>query len=209
MFYTIYKITNKINDKTYIGKHQTKNLDDGYMGSGNYIKRAIKKHGIDNFMKEILHVFDNELEMNLVEKELVILGETSYNICPGGQGGFGYINVNGLNWSQEKNEKISGFKKLTTEQRKIYSSMAIEKIKILNKSRKGISKKTPQLQTKESREKRLIGIRSNPNFQKGIFNSQYGSFWITNGINNKKIKTLDTIPELWYKGRTIKQRSIQ
>ena len=96
MFYTIYKITNNLDGKYYIGKHQTKDLDDGYMGSGKLLKRATKKHGIENFTKEILHVFDNEQEMNDKEKELVILSEESYNLCEGGKGGFGYINSNGL-----------------------------------------------------------------------------------------------------------------
>lgn len=97
MYYTIYKITNVLDGKFYIGKHKTKNLDDGYMGSGKLIQRAIKKHGVENFKKEILHIFETEAEMNEAEKRLVILSEDSYNLCPGGHGGFGYINSNNLN----------------------------------------------------------------------------------------------------------------
>ena len=92
MFYTIYKINNKINHKFYIGMHITDNINDSYMGSGKLIKQAITKYGIENFTKEILHVFDNELDMRDKEKELVVLNEMSYNLCDGGKGGFGYIN---------------------------------------------------------------------------------------------------------------------
>jgi GIY-YIG catalytic domain len=96
LYYTIYKVTNKVNGKHYIGKHQTKDLDDSYMGSGKYLKHAIKKHGLENFTKEILFMFDTEAEMNAKEKELVIVSESTYNLCEGGKGGFGYINKNGL-----------------------------------------------------------------------------------------------------------------
>lgn len=92
MFYTIYKITNVINQKYYIGKHQTKDLNDGYMGSGKILKYAIAKYGIENFRKEILHVFDTEEEMNAKEKELIVISEQTYNLHEGGHGGFGYIN---------------------------------------------------------------------------------------------------------------------
>jgi hypothetical protein len=96
VFYTIYKITNKLDGKIYIGKHQTKDLNDNYMGSGKLITRAIKKYGIENFEKEILFVFNNETEMNLKEAELVsdefVKEDTNYNLCPGGHGGFGYLN---------------------------------------------------------------------------------------------------------------------
>jgi len=37
--------------------------------------------------------------------------------------------------------------------------------------------------------------------QQGYRNSQYGTCWVTDGSNNKKIKKTDTIPEGWYRGR--------
>jgi hypothetical protein len=111
MFYTIYKITNTLNGKYYIGKHQTKDLNDGYFGSGKVLKHAIKKHGIENFTKEILHVFDTELEMNAKEKELVELNESSYNLCPGGKGGWGYVNANGLNNDSNNKERYERSRK--------------------------------------------------------------------------------------------------
>ena len=40
--------------------------------------------------------------------------------------------------------------------------------------------------------------------QKGENNSQFGSCWITNGIENKKIKKDSNIPQGWYVGRKIK-----
>ena len=62
MFYLIYKITNRINNKIYVGSHKTKNIDDGYMGSGKYLNRAYQKYGVENFSKEILFIFDNAKE---------------------------------------------------------------------------------------------------------------------------------------------------
>ena len=91
MLYTIYKVTNNLNGKIYLGKHQTVDPYDGYYGSGKAIKNAIKKHGKENFTKEVLYVFETEFEMNSKEKELItkefILREDTYNLGVGGEGG--------------------------------------------------------------------------------------------------------------------------
>ena len=92
MHYLIYKITNNLNGKFYIGKHQTEDLNDGYMGSGLNIKRAIKKYGAENFTKEILFDVYGEDLMNLLEEAIVddafVSRPDTYNIAVGGQGGY-------------------------------------------------------------------------------------------------------------------------
>lgn len=91
--YYIYKITNKINQKYYIGVHKTKNINDNYMGSGKGIKLAIKKYGVDNFEKKILCVVDDKETAYKIEKILLEslwnINET-YNMKEGGVGGFTY-----------------------------------------------------------------------------------------------------------------------
>ena len=62
----IYLTTNLINGKKYVGLDM--NNDKNYLGSGVHIKRAIKKYGKENFIKEILEVCDNRQELLLCEK---------------------------------------------------------------------------------------------------------------------------------------------
>jgi hypothetical protein len=45
-FHFIYKTTNLLNNKFYIGMHSTSNLKDGYLGSGTHLRYAIRKYGI-------------------------------------------------------------------------------------------------------------------------------------------------------------------
>jgi len=209
LYYTVYKIINKINNKYYIGKHQTKNLDDGYMGSGKALKQSIKKYGIENFIKEILFIFDNELEMNNKEKELVILCSESYNLCDGGKGGFGYINNNGLRGVF--NHKESSIIKMKNIMKTRYDNDINYKNHIINMAKLGrieAKKNNPNgiWYGKKHTEESKIKMRQSKNV--GNNNSQFGSMWITDGIINKKIKKdVDIIPDGWYKGRNCGKES--
>lgn len=201
--FTVYKITNLVNGKYYIGKHHCRCKNCVYFGSGNTIKAAIKKYGIENFKKEILFVFETEDEMNKKEAELVteelIASGLVYNLCPGGQGGWGY--VNNTVWNKEKrdshNDKISPFH--NEEFRLKY----VEGFKKGNETLRKLGKSCTtgfKGKTHSEEAKSKIGISTSLS-QKGSKNSQFGTMWITNGIENKKIKKdLDIIPEGWYKG---------
>lgn len=207
MFYTIYKITNKLNGKYYIGKHQTLNLDDGYMGSGKLITRAIKKYGIDNFTKEILFVFDTEDAMNVKEAELVVVSEETYNLCEGGKGGWSYVNRE--IWSVEKrlnhNNLISGFK----SENKTEDSNK----KILEGSKKGgittsILAKEGKLQYKKGLapgyytfKGKSQTIEARMKISQAMREKSRGFIWITDGNSTKKIKNILEIPDGWRKGR--------
>lgn len=93
MNFYIYKITNLINGKIYIGKRKTKLKieDDFYFGSGKLIKFAIKKYGINNFTKEILEICNsntlNEREVYWIEFLNSTDLKLGYNISNGGDGG--------------------------------------------------------------------------------------------------------------------------
>jgi len=87
----IYKITNLINDKKYIGK--TNGNNPNYMGSGILLKQAISKYGIRNFNREILFESDSEDELRIMEKyyierERAVERSDYYNLHIGGQGGY-------------------------------------------------------------------------------------------------------------------------
>ena len=91
----IYKITNKINGKIYIGKN--KNDRDNYYGSGRLIKRTIKKYGINNFVRENIDFTTLISELNEKEQFWIDYYNSTnlligYNISKGGDGGDNFTN---------------------------------------------------------------------------------------------------------------------
>jgi len=107
----LYKITNKINNKIYIGVHKANSNQNDYMGSGSALKKAIKKYGKQNFIKEILEEFNSYEQALKREEELVnknfILRRDVYNLRTGGIGGFEHIN----SVTKEKRKNIIAYKK--------------------------------------------------------------------------------------------------
>jgi hypothetical protein len=85
----IFLTTNLLNGKWYIGKQE--NNDPNYLGSGKLIKRAIRKHGVENFKKEILEECDacniNIKERYWIKKLNAVNDKNSYNLALGGEGG--------------------------------------------------------------------------------------------------------------------------
>jgi hypothetical protein len=88
-YYTVYKTTNLLNNKYYIGIHATNDLNDGYLGSGKNIKQAIKKYGKEHFKKDILYVYsikdytpDKASELMFIkEAELVNSNTLNDSLC--------------------------------------------------------------------------------------------------------------------------------
>lgn len=97
-FYIVYKTTNIVNNRFYVGVH-AQDIDpytpDGYIGSGTLLKNAIEKYGKSSFVRETLYVFDNAEDAYQKESEIVneqFLDEykdVTYNLKVGGDGNFG------------------------------------------------------------------------------------------------------------------------
>lgn len=192
MYYIIYKTTNLVNNKIYIGKHKTDTLDfDGYYGSGLYLNRAIKKYGTKNFIRETLHIFDNEIDCSNKERELVnenfINSDDVYNISIGGTGGntlFGY----------DEEYKQSIIKKRGEAVKKGLSNMDEE---TRNGFRERMKKHRIQPDNKNRKHKGQA--------LENIINANHmrNKTWYTDGINNITLKENEDIPYGYYKGRTI------
>jgi hypothetical protein len=211
-YHYLYKTTNLLNGMFYIGIHSTNNLNDGYLGSGKRLKRSITKYGKENFKLEIIEFFDNrdllvEKEKKLVNNEL-LRNPNCLNLRPDGEGGF-------ISEEQQKQRAICANKKhnqlLKTNSE--YRSNYIFKVSQTQKNRhlNGIYVETIEKlkkywlgksHTDESKQKMSESKKGKGVLEK---NSQYGTIWVTNGLENKKIKLSDQVPNGWIKGRYIKK----
>jgi|GEM_PF-6945055 len=82
-YHYIYRTTNLVNSKTYVGKHYGK-LKDSYLGSGVALSQDLRLFDKFFFVKEIVAIAQNETEVNALEKKHVDIelekGADSYNL---------------------------------------------------------------------------------------------------------------------------------
>ena len=111
MKFIVYETANLINGKKYRGVHVCETLDDGYLGSGKLLKKAIAKYGASNFQRIILLDCASIEDMFFAESQLVTMDwvarPDTYNLKVGGEGGWDYINKSGARWNNEKREAHS------------------------------------------------------------------------------------------------------
>lgn len=209
----IYKITNLVNGKTYIGqrtmgsKYRTA-LADMYWGSGKLLKLAQAKYGLENFKKEtLIEGFFTKGQLDRFERCAIrierFLGKAEYNIANGGQGfdsseasKYAKIGVKvyeqrtGKSWSQRAKEIAQS--KSPEEKRLIALKSMQSRLEKGNWTFTMKGKKLSKDQKKkisESHKGKALGSK----------NGSYGKSWWTNGKENVKA---EVCPEGFWKGRS-------
>jgi len=213
-FHFIYKTTNLLSGKYYIGMHSTDNLEDGYMGSGKRLKYSIRKYGKKNHKREIIEFLESREELKEREKEIVCLDEIAKNECMnlkvGGEGGLGFVSLSACT----KGGQITG--NLIKERIENDFEFREKTLKILRENVKNIWKNPEKAEKMlinlelgrgkhtEEYKKKLSSIKKGTGI--GSSNSQFGTCWVTRDDENKKIKKEELNHYLlsgWVKGRKI------
>ena len=209
--YYIYKITCKINGKFYVGMHKQTSEIDKYMGSGKRLGYSINKYGRENHIKEILEYLPDW--ESLVAREIELVNETMINdpLCMnlklGGRGG--NTGANGTYLGGDKCKKCTEYWNIPinkAKQRKNCSEISNRlwadkdfREKMLESSSRAFLGKSHSEETKDI-------MRKKAQERIGEKNSQFGTCWITNGLENKKIKKNEVdkfINEGWKLGRIV------
>lgn len=205
-YHFIYKTTNTINEKFYIGMHSTDNIDDGYIGSGKRLWYSINYHGKENFNFEIIEFLPDR--NSLKEKEKLVINEEllknplCMNLKIGGDGGSFYYytdairkKIGSTNSIKQKGEKNSqhGTKWINNG----FENKKIKKTDDIPSGWKAGRVLGELFGKMMSKKLKGTGV--------GEKNSQFGLCWVTNGFDSKKIKKEDKIPDGWFLGRKIKK----
>ncbi len=178
MFHIVYKTTNEVNNKVYIGKHSTTNIDDGYLGSGVALKNAVNKYGKENFNRRVLKTFDCELAAYDYESKILteafIKSANTYNMTSKRHGSY-----SGGKRSAETRKRMSIAQQGHSATRKGQKNSPEHRRKISETLRKtDLSKSDDQLRahadkvSKTASEKRDRVISENQDIIKRLFETK-------------------------------------
>ena len=200
-YHFVYRTTNLVNGKFYIGVHSTWDLSDGYLGSGKYIRMAIRKYGRENFTCEILQFFDDRDSAYLAEKEEVAKHfgtKPCMNLHPGGCGGWAnanerraWLHRNNPKWAAENSETMRGV------MRKRVTDNPEEFARFLDAGRRS---SVGRPVSEEKRAKHSAAMRGR---HTGSDNSQHGWRWIHDSetLEARKVPPTTETPAGWSEGR--------
>lgn len=191
----IYKITNLINGKIYIGLHTASVFDEKYWGSGSDLKAAQRLYGLENFSREILQWCDSLEDLNRAECYWIDHlnsrnPEVGYNIQPGGVSHFGYKH------SESTKQRLREKSILRGSHGFWINNGSEEKY---NKSHEPIPEGYVKGRLKSTMKAIANKKRGKPNKKKAGSKSPKGTKWFTNG-------SIDIMrhecPEGFWPGRT-------
>ena len=201
-YYTYQVLFN--NGDYYLGKHSTKDIDDGYTGSGKKLQERT-----DPFTFNILEYYNSEDDLNVAEEELIgdlwFTDPKCLNLTGGGRGGWGGCNATvdkSYMLTEEYREKMRQNSIRLQSEGKIHKFTKEDGRKGILKVRELYPQGTFLGKTHTEETKKKIGLK-NAKYQKGKGNSQYGKMWITNEQESTRINKGESIPEGWRKGRVI------
>lgn len=204
----LYKTTCLVTNRYYIGIHSTNNLEDGYMGSGKRLRYSIRKYGKENHIKEILELFETRELLVEAEKtaitEYMLIDNNCMNIVEGG-GGFT------TEYARECVKKSNAKQKILRETdpdwvKKISKIRSECQKKVYLDGKSGLCGYSWDGKTHSEETKQKIS-ESNRGNGMGKNNSQFGTCWITNSNESKKINKDELEYYLfngWVSGRKIK-----
>lgn len=206
-YHFIYKTIDTRNGNFYIGMHSTDNLNDGYIGSGLRLKKLICKHGKQIFSIEILEYLPDRESLKKREEEIVnsdlLKEDKCMNLKNGGDGGFSNDEHKKKFFDAAKISYTTGLNNGRIKQKWLRENDKDWNERVFkNRSNSKLGNQNWINKTHNEETKKKIGEKNSLK-QKGEKNSQFGKCWVTNGLENKKIKKTDLIPEGWVKGRKL------
>ena len=210
--YYIYRITNKINSKTYIGQHKYKKLNDSYMGSGIHIKSAIKKYGKENFEKEILEFDIPNVDLANDWEQMYILferakGKAEYNIANGGKGSAGFHHSE--EYKRLRSEAMKGRRLSEETKRKLSEAMkgkkpSEETKRKLSEAHKG---NHPSEETKRKMSESQKGKKHSEEWSKKISEAMKGNH--PSEETRKKMSEARKGKTPWNKGKKMSEELVK